>query len=76
MLQPGLPLVEYAVPALLELVDQGVFSLTTAVEKIAHAPAKRFEVRDRGFLREDFFADVIVVNPNTVSNVEARPCLV
>lgn len=69
----GLPLVEYAVPALLELVDQGVFSLTTSVEKIAHAPAKRFEVRDRGFLREGFFADVIVVNPNTVSNVESRP---
>lgn len=68
----GLPLVEYAVPALLELVSQGVFGLTTAVEKIAHAPAKRFEVRDRGFLREGFFADVIVVNPNTVSNVEAR----
>lgn len=69
----GLPLVEYAVPALLELVTQGVFELTTIVEKIAHAPAKRFELKDRGFLREGNFADVIVVNPNVRTSVSSRP---
>lgn len=68
----GLPLVEYAVPALLELVAQGVFELATIVDKIAHAPAKRFELRDRGFLREGFFADIIVANPNCDTPVEAR----
>ncbi|MXZ55615.1 MAG: dihydroorotase [Gammaproteobacteria bacterium] len=69
----GLPLVEYAVPALLELVTEGTFGLTTVVEKIAHAPAKRFELKDRGFLREGFFADLIVVNPNGNTSVAARP---
>ena len=69
----GLPLVEYAVPALLELVTQGVFELTTIVEKIAHAPAIRFELKERGFLREGFFADVVVVDPNGNTLVEARP---
>ncbi len=68
----GLPLVEYAVPALLELVSQGIFELTMIVEKIAHAPAKRFELKDRGFLREGFYADVIVVNPNNETAVKER----
>ena len=69
----GLPLVEYAVPAILELVAQGIFDLETVVEKIAHAPAKRFELQDRGYLREGFFADVVVVNPNSHSPVSIRP---
>lgn len=68
----GLPLVEYAVPALLELVTQGVFELPMIVEKFAHAPAKRFELNDRGFLREGLFADVIVVNPYAKTNVSTR----
>ena len=69
----GLPLVEYAVPALLELVTQGIFGIATVVKKMAHAPAKRFELKDRGYLREGFFADVIVVDPNGNLPVDARP---
>ena len=69
----GLPLVEYAVPALLELVAQGVFKVTTIVEKMAHAPAKRFELKDRGFLREGFYADIVVVDPNSRTMIDSRP---
>lgn len=57
----GLPLVQHALPALLELVEQGALDLTAAVEKSSHAVAKRFAIQDRGFLREGSWADLVLV---------------
>lgn len=58
----GLPLVQHALVSVLDLVQQNLISLTTAVEKIAHTPAKRFSIVERGFLREGYFADLVLVD--------------
>ena len=48
---------------LLDLVDQGVFSLEKTVERACHAPALLFGVENRGFIREGYWADLVVVDP-------------
>lgn len=60
----GGPLVQHAVLAILEKVKEGKISLERAVEKMAHAPAICFRLRDRGFIREGYFADLVVVDPS------------
>jgi dihydroorotase len=59
----GLPLVQHSLQVLLDLVAQGVLTLETAVERACHAPAVLFGVERRGFLREGFAADLVVVDP-------------
>lgn len=58
----GLPLVQHALPMALELVHDGLLSLERVVHKVAHAPAERFGVVDRGHLREGYYADLVVVD--------------
>ncbi len=58
----GGPLVQHALPAMLELMHQGVFSLEEVVEKMCHAPARLFQVKDRGFIREGQHADLVLVD--------------
>jgi len=60
----GLPLVQHALISLLEQVRNGTFSIEKVVEKTAHAPAQMFGVRERGFIREGFHADLVVINPD------------
>jgi dihydroorotase len=59
----GGPLVQHAIPAMLELVKQGVFSIEKVVEKMSHAPAILYQIEKRGFIREGYFADLVLVNP-------------
>ena len=59
----GLPLVQHSLLVLLDLVDQGVFSLEKTVERACHAPAVLFGVENRGFIREGYWADLVVVDP-------------
>ncbi len=61
----GLPLVQHALLALLELTRSGPLDIATIVEKTAHAPARRFGVRERGYLREGYHADLVLVDPDT-----------
>ncbi len=71
----GLPLVQYALPVLFELVQRGELTLEQVVQKVAHAPALRFAVVDRGFLREGYFADLTLVDldaPFTVQRPDVR----
>ena len=56
----GGPLVQHAVLAILEKVDEGKISLVRAVEKMAHAPAICFKIEKRGFIREGYFADLVI----------------
>ena len=43
---------------------KGIFSKELVVEKMCHAPADLFQITDRGYIREGFYADLVLVNPN------------
>jgi len=58
----GLPLVQYALVAALECVHEGHFTTAKLVQKFAHAPAQLFDVKERGYLREGHFADLVLVD--------------
>jgi len=60
----GGPLVQHALVAMLEFYHQGKVSLEWIVTKMCHAPADCFQLKDRGFIREGFYADLVVVDPN------------
>jgi dihydroorotase len=60
----GLPLVQEALVAALECVHEGHFGVARVVQKFAHAPAQLFDVAERGFLREGWFADLVLVDPD------------
>lgn len=66
----GGPLVQHSLSAMLELCHKGVFSLGMVVEKMCHNPAILFGVKERGFLREKYYADLVILdlhNPWEVS---------
>jgi len=58
----GMPLVQDAYPSLLEQIHRGQLTIEKVVQKTAHAPAQRFKVRDRGYLREGYFADLVLLD--------------
>jgi dihydroorotase len=60
----GGPLVQHALPAMLAFVNQGKISLEKVVEKMCHNPAICFRVENRGFIREGYFADLVLVDLN------------
>ena len=61
----GGPLVQHGLVALLEFYHQGKISLETIVEKACHHPAILFQVDRRGFLKEGYYADLVLVNPQS-----------
>jgi len=61
----GGPMIQHSLIAMLELSRQGVFTEELVVEKMAHSPALLFEIKDRGFIREGYYADLVLVNPNS-----------
>ncbi len=65
----GGPLVQHAIPAMLEYVKKGIFDLPLVVNKMSHQPAKLFEIDRRGFIREGYYADLVLVNPNVSTKV-------
>ncbi|MCK9539444.1 dihydroorotase [Dokdonella sp.] len=71
----GLPLVQYALQCALERVFDGALTLERVVEAVAHAPAIRFDVHERGFLREGFHADLVLVDPHKPHTVTASDVL-
>lgn len=58
----GGPLVQHALLAMLEKMESGLISIEKIVEKMAHHPAILFKIKDRGFIREGYFADLVVVD--------------
>ena len=54
---------------MLELTDEGVISLTEVVEKMAHNPAILYKVKERGFIREGYRADLVLINPNAPQTI-------
>jgi dihydroorotase len=65
----GGPLVQHAIPAILEKVKEGVISIEKAVEKMSHNPAKLFQIEKRGFIKEGYFADLVLIDTNKPQNV-------
>ena len=71
----GGPLVQHSLVTMLEMSREGTFPVEKVVEKMCHAPAIRFAVHRRGFLREGYFADIVIVDPDkpwTVSRDNVR----
>jgi dihydroorotase len=60
----GGPMVQHSLIVMLELCRQGVFTPELVVEKMAHAPAELFEIKNRGYIREGYYADLVLVDPN------------
>lgn len=65
----GGPLVQHALVAMIELFHQGKITLEKIVEKMAHNPAICFQVENRGFIREGYFADLVLVDLNKSTEV-------
>lgn len=60
----GGPLVQHALPALLEMHHRGLISIEKIVEKACHNPAILFNVKDRGYIKEGYYADLVLVDLN------------
>ena len=65
----GGPLVQHAVTAILEKVKEGVIPIEKAVEKMSHNPAKLFQIEKRGFIKEGYFADLVLIDTNKSQTV-------
>lgn len=65
----GMPMVQFSLVSMLELVDEGVLSIERMVEVMSHHPAKLFQVDKRGFLRLGYQADIVIVRPHTAWTV-------
>lgn len=65
----GMPMVQFSLVSMLELVDKGVLSIERMVEVMSHCPAKLFHVDKRGFLRPGYQADIVIVRPHTAWTV-------
>ena len=61
----GMPMVQFSLVTMLELVDAGVLTIERLVELMCHNPARLFGVRQRGFLRPGYRADIAIVRPQS-----------
>lgn len=66
----GGPLVQHAIPAMLEMVRDGKITIETVVRKMSHAVADCFQIEKRGYIREGYFADLVLVDMNSEWTVE------
>lgn len=60
----GGPLVQHALVAMMEAYNKGKISMEKIVEKMCHNPAKIFKIENRGYIKEGYFADLVLVNPH------------
>lgn len=65
----GMPMLQFSSVTMLELVDKGVLTIERLVELMCHRPADLFQVRNRGYLREGYQADIVIVRPNAAWTV-------
>ena len=61
----GGPLIQHSLIGMMEKYNQGMISLEQIVQKMCHNPAILFDLQDRGYLREGYFADIAIVAPNS-----------
>jgi dihydroorotase len=61
----GIPMVQHSLSAMLEMAPKGIFTLEKIVEKMSHNPAELFHIDRRGYIREGYYADLVLVSPST-----------
>ena len=66
----GLPLIQHTLLLMLEMCEQNCFSPELIVKRACHAPAQLFQVKERGYLREGYWADIVVVDPAEKTQVK------
>jgi len=71
----GGPLIQHSLQAMMEFHRQGKISIERVVEKMAHHPAILFRIEDRGFIREGYWADLVLVDPEAGQTVSAENIL-
>lgn len=71
----GLPLVQHSLLMMLDFVQQGKLSMERMVEKMSHAVADCFQISERGYIREGYWADLVLVKPNSSYQVSAENIL-
>lgn len=71
----GGPMVQHSLTVMLEVHRQGKISIETIVQKMCHAPAICFNIRKRGFIREGYWADLVLVDLNTTWKIEKENIL-
>lgn len=70
----GMPMVQFSLVAMMELVRKGVLSMGQLVEKMCHAPARLYDVRGRGYIRPGYQADLVLLDPDK-EWVVTSPCI-
>jgi dihydroorotase len=60
----GLPLVQHSLSLMLYYVKEGKITLEKVVEKMSHSVARCFRIKERGYLREGYFADLVLIDMN------------
>jgi len=73
----GMPLIQFSLVTMLELVDKGIFSIETIVEKMCHAPAKIYRINNRGYIKPGNQADLVLVKPHapwqvSTANIQSK----
>ncbi|GJM29195.1 MAG: dihydroorotase [Cyclobacteriaceae bacterium] len=71
----GGPLIQHSLVAMMEFYHQGKISMEMIVKKMCHNPAQIFQVMQRGYLREGYFADLVLVDPNNPWTVSTKNIL-
>ena len=61
----GMPSIQFSLVAVMELVHEGLLSMEQLVQKMCHAPAQLFQIEKRGFIRPEYKADLVILNPNS-----------
>ena len=60
----GMPMIQVSLISMLEFAQPQVFTKEQVVQKMCHAPAELFQIHNRGYIREGYQADLVIVNPN------------
>ena len=71
----GGPLIQHSLVAMLELAKEGIFTYEKVIDKMAHEPAELFHIDRRGYIRPDYYADLVLIDPQKTWTVSPENIL-
>jgi len=71
----GMPFIQHSLQSMIELHKQNYFPLTTIAQKMAYNPAQRFNIKNRGQIKEGYFADLVIVNLSKTEKINKSSIL-